>query len=234
MSQKKSYITGYNKNIDSNHVLPDYQFGFRAKHSTTHQFTRITEHITNAFDKKQYTAVVFLDIKKAFDCVWHEVLLHKLNSIYIADCYLHTIASYLHSHKFFTHLPGATSQCRNIQAGIPQRSILGSSHFNVYLYDFPTARRALIDCYADDTMLFASSTRAYLTERKLEAIFFTRHITPAGLRNPQLFGTDINYKTTVQYLGVCMDNTINREQTCYNKVAAAYARMSKLYQLLNV
>ncbi|KAJ8872530.1 hypothetical protein PR048_026136 [Dryococelus australis] len=220
--------------IDSNHVLPDHQFGFRAKCTTTHQLTRITEHITNAFDKKQYTAAVFLDIEKAFDHVWHEGLLHKLHSIHIPVCYLHTIASYLHSRKFFTHLPGATLQCRDIQAGVPQGSILGPTLFNVYVHDFPTARRAQIACYADDTMLFASSTRAYLAARKSEAIITTRRKIPAGLRNPQLFGTDINYKTTVKYLRVDMDTKLTWNKHFTTKVAAAYAHMSKLYPLLNV
>ncbi|KAJ8882594.1 hypothetical protein PR048_014405 [Dryococelus australis] len=148
---EKVLHTRLQHHIDSSHVLPDYQFGFRAKHSTTHQLTRITEHITNTLIQNQYTAAVFLDIEKAFDRVCHEGLLHKLHSIQIPD-YLYIIAAYLHSRKFFAHLPRHS----------------GPTLFNIYVHDFPTARRAKIGCYVDDTMLFASSTRAYLAVRKVQ------------------------------------------------------------------
>lgn len=64
-----SHITEENKN------LPNFQFGFRINHFTTHQLYRVTDTIATALETKKYYAGVLLDVVKAFDTVWHEGLL---------------------------------------------------------------------------------------------------------------------------------------------------------------
>ena len=64
--------------VESRNIVPDCQFGFRKKHSTTQQILRLVEHTTRSFDYKKYTGIVLLDIEKAFDRVWHDGLLYKL------------------------------------------------------------------------------------------------------------------------------------------------------------
>jgi hypothetical protein len=44
--------------------------GFRRKHSTSLQLTRLVERITSNFGEKRLTGAVFLDVAKAFDTVW--------------------------------------------------------------------------------------------------------------------------------------------------------------------
>ena len=61
------------------HNLPyKYQFGFRSNHSTTHALLDITEYIYNALDEGSYVIGAYIDLKKAFDSVSHEILLQKL------------------------------------------------------------------------------------------------------------------------------------------------------------
>jgi hypothetical protein len=55
------------KHIEERGLLNTSQFGFRARHSTTLQCMRLTNHVTLNFGNKISTAVVFLDIEKAFD-----------------------------------------------------------------------------------------------------------------------------------------------------------------------
>ncbi|KAI5692616.1 hypothetical protein M8J75_000825 [Diaphorina citri] len=55
-------------------LMQDEQFGFRAKHSTCHQLTRIVNDISINLTAGRPSTVVLLDIEKAFDCVWHEGL----------------------------------------------------------------------------------------------------------------------------------------------------------------
>ena len=52
-------------------IIPEHQFGFRSGHGTVEQCHRIKKSITDAFECKQYCAEVFLDVKQAFDKVWH-------------------------------------------------------------------------------------------------------------------------------------------------------------------
>ena len=54
------------------------QFGFRKNFSTAHAIINLTDSIENAFDKNKLACGVFIDLKKAFDTVGHEILLKKL------------------------------------------------------------------------------------------------------------------------------------------------------------
>ncbi|GFS91111.1 probable RNA-directed DNA polymerase from transposon X-element [Trichonephila clavipes] len=61
----------------SNFIIPQ-QCGFRPKCSTVHQLLRVTELIHSGFAKHKATGILFLDIAKAFDKIWHDSLLLKL------------------------------------------------------------------------------------------------------------------------------------------------------------
>jgi endonuclease/exonuclease/phosphatase family metal-dependent hydrolase len=64
---------------DANNIIPEEQHGFKANRSTTHQLTRIINHIKNNFKINQRsTGMILLDVEKAFDRVWHSGLLYKL------------------------------------------------------------------------------------------------------------------------------------------------------------
>jgi hypothetical protein len=63
--------------IEEKCLLNVIQFGFRARHRTTLQCMRLTDHVTPNFNNKLCTAAVFLDIAKAFDATWHPGLMYK-------------------------------------------------------------------------------------------------------------------------------------------------------------
>ena len=56
------------------------QSGFMPKDNTTNQLVFLYHTFTEALDKNKKVCVVFGDISKAFDRVWHAGLLAKLNS----------------------------------------------------------------------------------------------------------------------------------------------------------
>lgn len=61
-------------------LIPDHQFGFRQKHkSTIEQVHRLVDNINNTLEQKKYCSAAFLDIAQAFDRVWHDGLLFKVN-----------------------------------------------------------------------------------------------------------------------------------------------------------
>ena len=59
-------------------ILNNNQFGFRSSHTTTQAVMMITDKIKMAIERKYYACGIFLDLKKAFDAVDHEILLAKL------------------------------------------------------------------------------------------------------------------------------------------------------------
>ena len=64
--------------LAKSNILSDCQYGFRKDISTTHAALELIETITSAIDNKKHCAGVFIDLKKAFDTVDHDLLLQKL------------------------------------------------------------------------------------------------------------------------------------------------------------
>jgi hypothetical protein len=65
------------RHIEERGLLNASQFGFRARHSTTLQCMKFTDHVTLNFNNNMSTAAVFLGIEKAFDTTWYLGLLYK-------------------------------------------------------------------------------------------------------------------------------------------------------------
>jgi hypothetical protein len=65
------------RHANKERIIPNEQFGFRKKHSTTMQLARLTENITHGFNMRKHTGLVLLDLEKAFDTVWANGLLYN-------------------------------------------------------------------------------------------------------------------------------------------------------------
>jgi hypothetical protein len=66
------------EHLKSNNILLEEQFGFRTKSLTDMAIYKLLNEIQKALNSKNLTGGIFCDLKNAFDCVDHEVLLSKL------------------------------------------------------------------------------------------------------------------------------------------------------------
>ena len=64
--------------LNDKQILYNGQFGFRKNHSTSIAILELVEEMTTAMDNSQSSVAVFIDLKKAFDTVDHNILLKKL------------------------------------------------------------------------------------------------------------------------------------------------------------
>ena len=55
-----------------------YQSGFRKSKSTNDHLFHLSQTIMESFNRGEHVIMVFLDVKKAFDNVWHNGLRHKI------------------------------------------------------------------------------------------------------------------------------------------------------------
>ena len=84
----------------------------------------ITHEIYRLFNDGFEVRRVFLDISKAFDKVWHKGLIYKLKQNGISGKFLNVIIHFLSNRKQRVVLNGKYSSWANIEAGVPQDSIL--------------------------------------------------------------------------------------------------------------
>ncbi|VVC38716.1 Reverse transcriptase domain [Cinara cedri] len=145
-----SVITNENKN------LSNFQFGFRANHSKTHQLHLVADTISTALETKKYCAEVFLDVSKTFDTVWHEGLLFKLKPLFPAPYYL-LLKSYLDNRTFKVRHNLQHSKQFPIAAGVPQGSDIAPFLYIIFTSDLPTSEKTIIGAHADDTALLSTA-----------------------------------------------------------------------------
>ena len=145
------YIYNY---ILENNILSPHQSGFRPKDSTTNQLAYMYHMFAQSLDKKKDIQIVFCDITKAFDKVWHTGLLFKLKKIGIGGKLLNWFQDYLNNRMQRVVIKNESSEYGNILAGVPQGSVLGPLLFLIYINDLVDNINSNIKLFADDTCLF--------------------------------------------------------------------------------
>lgn len=219
-----------------NDIFIPQQFGFRTKHSTDQQILRITEKATIGFNKKRSTGLVLLDLEKAFDSVWHDGLLHKLLKNDYPIHLVLVIQSFLSERQAFVDVQNNSSSRFTLPAGVPQGSLLSPHLFNIFINDIDLPENCELAIYADDTALFcdvpwknhsqvskkltkAVSTvsnffnrwKIKLNTSKTEFTVFTRSTKMKSeliKHPPVLNGTQLEWKPSVIYLGVELDQRL--------------------------
>lgn len=139
--------------LTSNKLLTDKNSGFRKNDSTVYQLIHIVDNIYNNLDNKRDVCAVFLDITKAFDKVYHKGLLFKLKQLGIEGTLLQWLDSYISQRSQRVVVNGTSSSWKEINAGVPQGSILGPLLFLVFINDIINDIDSYIYLFADDTSL---------------------------------------------------------------------------------
>ena len=145
--------------FEINGLFYESQYGFREKHSTQHALIDIVNRIQNNMDKGMFSTGVFIDLKKAFDTVDHEILLDKLYRYGIRGIVLEWFSSYLKGRSQVTQIGEHASPKELNPCGVPQGSVLGPLLFLIYINDIHQSSDKLnIFLFADDTTLLFAHT----------------------------------------------------------------------------
>ena len=82
---------------------------------------------SKALDAKKDVRIVFCDVSKAFDRVWHEGLLYKLAKIGIGGKLLEFCKNFLSDRSQCVIVEGQQSDIGRVRAGVPSRGCVRAS-----------------------------------------------------------------------------------------------------------
>ena len=150
LNQFSAYLTDHNR-------LTHHQNGNKKLHSTETLSIYIADSILEAMDNKKVTALILLDLSKAFDSINHQRLLKKLTSVGASPATVKLFESFL-SHRIQTVRIGSIlSDPLTISHGVPQGAILSPLLFCIYTNDLPsTPLTCEIESYVDDSKVLRS------------------------------------------------------------------------------
>ncbi len=155
ISERLRYI------LEVSNALSPYQFGFRSNKSSPEQLIRIVQDVHSGWEQGMDTLFVSFDVKKAFDTMWHDGLLFKLNELGVDGRMLRWIASFLNKRPSKVCVDGCVSEQYLTNSGVPQGGVLSPLLFVIYNNDSLNGLSESIKCslFADDTAIYAHIPR---------------------------------------------------------------------------
>ena len=235
--------------LDNKGVVIPGQYGFRAKHSTDMAILDMVERVRTAWADRNVALGVFVDLKKAFDTVDHDILLQKMEHYGIRGMPLALMKSYLKERSQYVSYGGFESERGLVECGVPQGSVLGPLFFLLYVNDMVNVSDELeLVLFADDTNIFCKGrshaelfskanrglhklsqwfrcNKLTLNLKKTEYVYFGgpggRIVPPGGL---SIGGESIKRVEGARFLGVWVDEGL-RWTSHIEKVKAKVGRL---------
>ena len=148
--------------LNSEEIISKQQSGFRSLHSIVTALLEATDSWAFNIDRGYVNAVKFLELKKSFVTVDHEILLTKMNRCGIQGKTLDWFKSYLTNRTQRCSVNGFLSDFTTLKCGVPQGTILGPLLFLIYINGLPNCLSFSIPrMYADDTHITYAGSDLY-------------------------------------------------------------------------
>ena len=254
---EKLVHTQLSRFLEDNALLTNKQHGFRKSHSTVHSVSQFVNYVNSNLDVQKLTLAAFIDFRKAFDCVQHDILLDKLCKMGFDCNIINWVGSYLRGRKQRVLANNTYSNFQTITQGVPQGSVLGPLFYILYANDLAELFK---DCgvalYADDTVLYKASSNFETSINKMQRDLnrLSRWCDQNGIHvntsktKLMVFGNklavdnlapfDVDYSETplqqvasYKYLGITLDRQLNYSLHVKSIVASVSAKLKQFQRM---
>lgn len=220
--------------VQVNEILTPRQSAFRAKYSCETAVNLVVAEWKENLDEGMVVIAVFLDFRRAFETVNHEILLRILSDYGITGKVNDWIKSWLTNRTQRTKYNCSVSEEIPIDIGDPQGTPLSCLLFALYINRLPNAlNQCAIKMFADDTLIWIAVKRSdilnavqilntelliveqFLQMLRLKLNYAKTQFMVIGNNVESIdvqihFGDmQINRTDIIKYLGVMIDHALN-------------------------
>ena len=146
--------------LESSALLNPNQSGFRKGHSTINQLVKIIQKTFSALEENppERAHMALLDFSKAYDRVWRDGLIAKMDRLNLPGCLSKWVSSFIIDRRCCVRWGSTLSDFRIFKEGLPQGSVLSPILWLIYINDILPDLPEGIDCslYADDTAILST------------------------------------------------------------------------------
>ena len=217
--------------LEKIHFIQPYQSGFKKLHSTIDPLVRLESAIQETFIGDNYLVAVFIDLEKAYDMVWRQLVLKILSNIGLKGHLPEFIKNFLKDRLIKVKVGEFLSQAFILENGLPQGSVLSCILFSLIINSiFSKAQEIAKSLFCDDGLFWATGKTLEIAILKIQKALDCIEEW-CNINGPKISSTkthfniftkkDINYdpilmfngvpllrKETVKYLGVTFDTRL--------------------------
>lgn len=155
---EKVIVGQVNKFLESNNILSTAQHGFRKGRSTATALTRFADYVNESLNSGKQIIALFIDYKKAFDTLDHNVLLQAMDECGICGPANKWFLNYLTNRKICTVVNGVAGEEALVDMGVPTGSVFGPVGYIMHVNSVVNVvSRCQVYMYADDMCLLYAS-----------------------------------------------------------------------------
>ena len=151
-------------------VINKQQSDFRKAKSTDDHLFRLSQSSMESFNRGEHVVAAFLDVKKAFDNVWHNGLRFKIFQLDLPTKMTRWLFDFPVGRLIHVNVSNFLSNQINPKAGVPWGSFLSPLLLLIYVNDLPTPhhKQNSLSLFADDTVQWAFSRNVRIAAKLLQ------------------------------------------------------------------
>ncbi|CAJ1057684.1 RNA-directed DNA polymerase from mobile element jockey [Xyrichtys novacula] len=157
--------------LESHDLFSSHQSGFRKGRNTMDSVLSLESDIRKAQTNKEIVMAVFFDVEKAYDMLWKEGLLIKLDKMGVGGKLYNWVLSFLFRRTIEVRVAQEFSPIYEVENGTPQGSVCSPVIFNCMINDIFEEVGGGISksLFADDGALWVRGRNQDYLQKKLQA-----------------------------------------------------------------